>query len=126
MRIDLGIIWNLNNSHKIYCILHNRLKIHWYCCVHLKLLTNYLLRLVGVKIGSMEKEERKIEEKMMFSLVWFRRENTKDGKHWEKNPPGPTNFYPPDLGGKLGRKERKGRLSSWITYLPLSKLMSYM
>ena len=71
-----------------------------------------MLRLVGVKIGSMEKEERKIEEKMMFSLVWFRRENTKDGKHWEKNPPGPTNFYPPDLGGKPGRKERKGRLSS--------------
>ena len=29
----------------------------------------------------------------------------------EKNPPGPTNIYPPNLGGKVG-------LSTWITYLP--------
>ena len=39
------------------------------------------LRLVGVKIGGTEKEERKIGEKMMFSLVWFKRENTKDEKY---------------------------------------------
>ena len=36
----------------------------------------------------------------------------------EKNPSGPTNIYPPDLGGKVGRKERKVGLSTWITYLP--------
>ena len=29
----------------------------------------------------------------------------------EKNPPGPTNICPPNLGGKVG-------LSTWITYLP--------
>ena len=60
----------------------------------------------------MEKEERKTREKMMFSLVWFRRENTKDEKHWEKNPLGRTNFYLPDLGGKRRIKERKRRFSS--------------
>ena len=27
----------------------------------------------------------------------------------EKNPPRPTNFFPPNLGGKLVRKERKRR-----------------
>ena len=60
----------------------------------------------------MEKEERKTKEKMMFSLIWFKRENTKDEKHWEKNQPGRTNFYLSDLGGKQGRKDRKGRFSS--------------
>ena len=65
--------------------------------------------MVGVKIRGMEKEERKTRMKMMFSLDWFRRENTKDGKQWEKkkNTPGPTNFYSPNLGEKLRRKERK-------------------
>ena len=38
------------------------------------------LRLVEVKIGWMENEERKTGEKMMFSLVWYKKENTKDGK----------------------------------------------
>ena len=72
----------------------------------------FRLCLVGVKIGRMEKKERKTWKKIKFSFVWFRRENTNDGKHWGKNPPGPKNFYPPNLGGKLGRKERKGGLSS--------------
>ena len=54
------------------------------------------LRLVGVKIGGTEKEERKIGEKMMFSLVWFRRENTKDEKYWGKKiHPGPQIFILP-------------------------------
>ena len=30
----------------------------------------------------------------------------------EKNPSRPTNIYPPDLGGKVGRKERKVGLST--------------
>ena len=54
------------------------------------------LRLVEVKIGGTEKEERKIGEKMMFSLVWFRRENTKDEKYWGKKIyPGPQIFILP-------------------------------
>ena len=37
----------------------------------------------------------------------------------EKNPPGPTNFYPPDLGGKVGRKERKGELNVlYVSFFP--------
>ena len=36
----------------------------------------------------------------------------------KKNTPGPTNFYSPNLGEKLRRKERKWGLSSWITNLP--------
>ena len=53
--------------------------------------------MVGVKIRGMEKEERKTRMKMMFSLDWFRRENTKDGKHWEKKKihPGPQIFILP-------------------------------
>ena len=42
--------------------------------------SNLRLRLVEVKIGWMENEERKTGEKMMFSLVWYKKENTKDGK----------------------------------------------
>ena len=38
------------------------------------------LHLVGVKIGGMENKERKTGEKMMFSLVLYKKENTKDGK----------------------------------------------
>ena len=68
--------------------------------------------MVGVKIRRMEKEEWKTRKKTMFFLVWFRIENTKDGNIEEKNPPGPTNIYPPDLGGKVGRKERKVGLST--------------
>ena len=45
------------------------------------------------------REENKGKKKMMFSLIQFMRENTKDRKYWEKNPLGPTNFYPFDLGG---------------------------
>ena len=64
--------------------------------------------MVGVKIGGMEKEERKTRMKMMFSLIWFKRENAKDGKHWEKKyTPGSIKFYSPNLGEKLRKKERK-------------------
>ena len=37
----------------------------------------------------------------------------------EKNPTGLTNFFPPDLGGKLGRKERKGSLTRKLHIYPL-------
>ena len=54
----------------------------------------------------------------MFSLVWFRRENTKDGKHWEKNPPGPTNFYPPDWEENQEEKREKGGLAPELHIYP--------
>ena len=38
------------------------------------------VRLDGMKTGMMENRERKIEWKMTFSLIWFRRENKRDRK----------------------------------------------
>ena len=56
----------------------------------------------------MEKEELKIGKKTMFFFVWFRRENTEDGKYGGKKiHPSSQIFNFPDLGGKVGRKERK-------------------
>ena len=40
----------------------------------------------------------------------------------EKNPPGPTNIYSPDLGGKVGRKERKVGLALELHIYPLDVL----
>ena len=40
----------------------------------------------------------------------------------EKNPLGPTNIYPPDLGGKVGRKERKVGLALELHIYPLDVL----
>ena len=37
----------------------------------------------------------------------------------EKNPTGLTNFFPPDLGGKLERKERKWSLTRKLHIYPL-------
>jgi len=59
-----------------------------------------------MKIGGMKKNKRKTGGKRMLSLLWFRVENI-----GEKNPSGPQIFIL-DLGGKLGRKERKGQLST--------------
>ena len=40
----------------------------------------FRFRLVEMKIRRMEKEERKIGKKVLFSLVWFRRENKRELK----------------------------------------------
>ena len=37
----------------------------------------------------------------------------------EKNPPMATNFFPPNLGGKLGRKEERGALTLKLHIYPL-------
>ena len=44
----------------------------------------------------------------------------------EKNPPGPTNFYPSNLGGKLGRKERKLGLALELHIYPLQVDVLYL
>ena len=44
----------------------------------------------------------------------------------EKNPPGPTNFYPSNLGGKLGRKERKLGLALELHIYPLQVDVLYV
>ena len=49
----------------------------------------------------------KQEIKWCFPLFGIRKKTQKMENVELKNPPGPTNFFPPDLGGKLGRKERK-------------------
>ena len=57
------------------------------------------------------REENKGENDVFPCLVQER--NTQRMENiGEKNPTGLPNFYPPDLGGKLGRKERKGELST--------------
>ena len=40
----------------------------------------------------------------------------------KKNPPGPTNIYSPDLGGKVGRKMRKVGLALELHIYPLDVL----
>ena len=76
------------------------------------LFTCLRLRLIGVKIGGMENEERKTEEKMMFFLILYRKKTQMMENVEEKNPPEPTIFFPLNLGGKLGRKERRGELNT--------------
>ena len=46
-----------------------------------------------MKMGGIEKGERKIEEKMLFSFIWFKRENKREIKQSGKNHFGLTNFY---------------------------------
>ena len=40
----------------------------------------------------------------------------------KKKSTGPTNIYPPDLGGKVGRKERKVGLALELHIYPLDVL----
>jgi len=60
-----------------------------------------------VKIGGMEKEARKIEEKMMFSLVCFKRENTKDGKYLGKKSTRAHKLLSSRFGRKIVKKREK-------------------
>ena len=76
------------------------------------------LRLVGVKTGRMEKEKWKTGKKIMFSLIWFRKENTKDGKYWEKKIHRAHKYLSSRFGRKSGKKREKSGVSTWITYLP--------
>ena len=78
--------------------------------------------MVGVKIGRMEKEEWKTGKKIMFSLIWFRKENTKDGKYWGKKIHRAHKYLSPDLGGKVGRKERKVGLALELHIYPFDVL----
>ena len=66
------------------------------------------LRLVGVKIGRMEKEEWKTRKKMMFFLIWFKRENTKDEKYWGQKSTRAHKC----LSSRFGRKSEKKREKS--------------
>ena len=85
------------------------------------------LRLVGVKIGGTEKEERKIGEKMMFSLVWFKRENTKDEKYsGKKIHPGPQIFILPIWEENWEDKSKKGSLALELHIYPLQVDVLYV
>ena len=58
----------------------------------------------------------------MFSLIWFRKENTKDGKYWGKKIHRAHKYLSPDLGGKVGRKERKVGLALELHIYPFDVL----
>ena len=65
------------------------------------------------------KGERRIGEKIMFSLIYFKRENTKNIKQRERgNPPMPANCFLPIWEENLEENRRKEGLTSWITHLP--------
>ena len=65
------------------------------------------------------KGERRIGEKIMFSLIYFKRENTKNIKQRERgNPPRPANCFLPIWEENLEENRRKEGLTSWITHLP--------
>ena len=55
----------------------------------------------------------------MFSLIWFRRENTKNRKNPLHIHPGPQIFILPIWEENWEEKREKGGLSTWITYSPL-------
>ena len=62
----------------------------------------------------------------MFSLIYFKRENTKNIKQRERgNPPRPANCFLPIWEENLEENRRKDGLTSWITHLPPQKLTSY-
>ena len=67
--------------------------------------------------GKWRKENK--EENDVFPCLVQERKH----KYWKmlkkKNPTGLTNFFPPDLGEKLGRKERKGSLTRKLHIYPL-------
>ena len=55
----------------------------------------------------------------MFSLIYFKRENTKNIKQRERgNPPRPANCFLPIWEENLEENRRKDGPTSWITYLP--------
>ena len=60
-------------------------------------------------VGGMENEERKTGDKMMFSLVWYRKENTKDEKCWRKKSTRAHKFFSSQFGRKTGKKREKKR-----------------
>ena len=64
-------------------------------------------------------KKRKQRRKWCFSLFGTGKKTQMLENVEEKNPPGLTNFFPPDLGGKLGRKERKGSLTRKLHIYPL-------
>ena len=65
------------------------------------------------------KGERRIGEKIMFSLIYFKRENTKNIKQRKRgNPPRPANCFLPIWEENLEENRRKEGLTSWITHLP--------
>ena len=55
----------------------------------------------------------------MFSLIWFRRENTKNRKNPLHIHPGPQIFILPIWEENWKEKREKWWLSTWITYSPL-------
>ena len=71
-----------------------------------------------MKIGRVENKE----ENDVFPYLVQERKH----KGWKilgkKNPLGPTNIYSPDLGGKVGRKERKVGLALELHIYPLDVL----
>ena len=63
-------------------------------------------------------KKRKQRRKWCFSLFGTGKKTQILENVEEKNPTGLTNFFPPDLGGKLGRKERKGSLTRKLHIYP--------
>ena len=63
------------------------------------------------KYEGWKKKRGKQGRKWYFPLFGLGEKTQRMENIGEKNPPGPTNFYPSNLGGKVG-------LSTWITYLP--------
>ena len=69
--------------------------------------TKWTLRvyLVGVKIRRMENNERKIQWKMLFSIVWLRKENKRDRNQGRKfSLPAPL-FLSSQIERKMGREK---------------------
>ena len=65
--------------------------------------------MVGVKIGGMGNKERKTGEKMMFSFVWYRKENKGQKMLKEKIHPGSQIFFLP-IWEENWEEKRKGGL----------------
>jgi len=59
--------------------------------------------LVGVKTERMENRERKIEWKMLFSIIWLRKENRRDRKYGRKF----SLLGPLFISFQIGRKMRR-------------------
>ena len=63
-------------------------------------------------------KKRKQRRKWCFSLFGTGKKTQMLENVEEKNPPTPTNFFPPNLGGKLGRKEERGALTLKLHIYP--------
>ena len=61
--------------------------------------------MVGVKTGRMENRKRKIRWKYNFLLFGSGEKTREIENEMENNPSTPTFFCPPNLGGKLRRKD---------------------